>query len=103
MLAYIHGAIPLLPLLPLLAPLSSPFVSPSTYLAPSRCDRNRPSSSQVACELTPFVPSTQLTHPPLSRSPNPSSPAPNNDDDLGNILALDIQYKYGSHLLLDLV
>ncbi len=59
------------PLLPLLTPLSSPSVSPSTYLAPSRCDRNCPSSSQVACKLTPFVPSTQLTHPPF---PAPQTP-----------------------------
>ncbi len=41
-----------------------PFVSPSTYLAPSSCDRNRPPPSQVACKLTPFVPPfTQLSHP----------------------------------------
>jgi hypothetical protein len=41
-----------------------PFVSPSTYLAPSSCDRNRPPPSQVACKLTPFAPPfTQLTHP----------------------------------------
>ncbi len=42
--------------LPLLAPPCSPFVSPSTYLAPSSCDRNRPPQSQVACKLTPFAP-----------------------------------------------
>jgi hypothetical protein len=46
------------------APLCVPFVSPSTYLAPSSCDRNRPPFSQVACKLTPFAPPfTQLTHP----------------------------------------
>ncbi len=58
---YIHGAIPLAPLAgsPLL-----PFVSPSTYLAPSSCDRNRPPPSQVACKLTLFSPPfTQLCHP----------------------------------------
>jgi hypothetical protein len=48
-----------------------PFVSPSTYLAPSSCDRNRPPPSQVACKLTPFVPPfTQLSHPPqIPRTP----------------------------------
>ncbi len=64
---YIHGAIPLCPPFPLLVPLCSPcipFVSPSTYLAPSSCDRNRPPPSQVACKLTPFAPPfTQLSHP----------------------------------------
>jgi hypothetical protein len=51
-----------------------PFVAPSTYLAPSSCDRNRPPPSQVACKLTPFAPPfTQLTHPPqILRTP----PAP---------------------------
>jgi hypothetical protein len=50
--------------LPLLVPLCSPFVSPSTYLAPSSCDRNRPPPSQIACKLTPFAtPFTQLSHP----------------------------------------
>ncbi len=49
---------------PLLAPLCLPFASPSTYLAPSNCDRNRPPWSQVACKLTPFAPLfTQLSHP----------------------------------------
>ncbi len=52
------------PLLPLLVPFCSPFVSPSTYLAPSSCDRNRPPPSQVACKLTLFAPPfTQLPHP----------------------------------------
>ncbi len=47
-----------------LFPLCVPFVSPSTYLAPSSCDRNRPPPSQVACKLTPFAPTfSQLTHP----------------------------------------
>jgi hypothetical protein len=51
-----------------------PFVFPSTYLAPSSCDRNLPPPSQVACKLTPFAPPfTQLTHPPqIPRTP----PAP---------------------------
>jgi hypothetical protein len=52
------------PLLPLLIPLCLPFVSPSTYLAPSSCDRNRPPPSQVACKLTLFAsPFTELSHP----------------------------------------
>jgi hypothetical protein len=55
---------PLLPLLPLLAPLYLPFVSPFTYLAPSRCDRNRPPPSQVACKLTPFAPLHPVDPPP---------------------------------------
>ena len=48
-----------------------PFVLPSTYLAPSSCDRNRPPSSQVACKLTLFAPPfTQLFHPfQLPRNP----------------------------------
>jgi hypothetical protein len=52
------------PLLFSFAPLYVPFVFPSTYLAPSGCDRNRPPPSQVACKLTPFAPPlTQLAHP----------------------------------------
>ncbi len=75
--------------LPLLVPPCSPFVSPSTHLAPSSCDRNRPPQSQVACKLTPFAPPfTQLPQP--FQSPNPNCPAPNNDD-LGNIPALAIR------------
>ncbi len=50
--------------LPSWAPLYSPFVSPSAYLAPSSCDRNRPPQSQVACKLTPFAP--PFTQLPLS-------------------------------------
>ncbi len=80
---------PLLPLLPLLAPFCLPFVSLSTYLAPSRCDRNHPPPSQVACKLTPFAP-LHPVDPPLPKFPEPASPAPNNDD-LGNILALGVQ------------
>ncbi len=76
-----------LPLLaPPLLPFCSPFVSPSTYLAPSSCDRNRPPQSQVACKLTPFAPPFT---PPLPH-PNPNCLAPNNDD-LGNIPALAIR------------
>ena len=78
-----------LPLLPLLAPLCLPFVSPSTYLAPSSCDRNRPPPSQVACKLTPFAP-LHPVDPPHPNFQNPANPAPNNDD-LGNILALGVQ------------
>ncbi len=41
-----------------------PFVTLSTYLAPSSCDRNCPPPSQVACKLTLFAPPfTQLSHP----------------------------------------
>ncbi len=38
----------------------------STYLAPSRCDRNRPPQSQVARKLTPFV----LHYSPVPSPPN---------------------------------
>ncbi len=57
------------------SPLASPpFVSPSTYLAPSSCDRNRPPRSQVACKLTPFVPPfTQLSYP--LQNPKPQLPS----------------------------
>jgi hypothetical protein len=65
MVAYIHGAVPLTFPLPLLATLCLPFVSPSTYLAPSSCDRNRPPRSQVACKLTPFAPPFTQPTPPL--------------------------------------
>jgi hypothetical protein len=76
---------------PLLATLCLPFVSPSTYLAPSSCDRNRPPRSQVACKLTPFAPPfTQLSPPPLPNPQNPNCPAPTKDD-LGNIPALAIR------------
>jgi hypothetical protein len=77
------------PLLPLPTPLCFPFVSPSTYLAPSSCDRNRPPLSQAACKLTPFAP-LHPVDPPFPNSQNPTCPAPNNDD-LGNILALGVQ------------
>jgi hypothetical protein len=56
--------LPWLSLSPCWFPFVPPFMSPSTYLAPSSCDRNRPPPSQVACKLTPFAPPfTQLTHP----------------------------------------
>jgi hypothetical protein len=60
-----------IPPAPLAVPLLLPFVSPSTYLAPSSCDRNRPPSSQVVCKLTLFAPPfTQLFHPSqLPRNP----------------------------------
>jgi hypothetical protein len=38
---------------PSITPLAIPFF---TYLAPSSCDRNRLTQSQVARKLTPFVP-----------------------------------------------
>jgi hypothetical protein len=85
----LHIYIAQFPLLPLLTPLCLPFVSLSTYLAPSSCDRNRPPPSQVACKLTPFAP-LHPVDPPLLNSQNPTCPAPNNDD-LGNILALGVQ------------
>jgi hypothetical protein len=70
-------------------PLCSPFVSPSTYLAPSSCDRNRPPQSQVAC-TDPICPALHPTVPPPPNSQNPNRPAPNKDD-LGNIPALAIR------------
>jgi hypothetical protein len=76
-ITYIHGAFPFAFLTPCwfsFAPLCVPFASPSTYLAPSSRDRNRPPPSQVACKLTLFAPPfTQLTHPSqIPRTP----PAP---------------------------
>ncbi len=76
-----------------LHPFKSPFVFPSTYLAPSSCDRNRPPPSQVACKLTPFAPPYTQLSPPPPNSQNPPCPAPNNDD-LGNIPALAIRNTY---------
>ncbi len=59
---------------PCFAPLCFPFVSPSTYLAPSSCDRNRPPRSQVACKLTPFAhPSPNCPTP--SKFPEPQLPS----------------------------
>jgi hypothetical protein len=48
-------------------PLLVPF---STYLAPSRCDRNRPPQSQVARKLTPFVPHCSLVPSPPNSQPS---------------------------------
>ncbi len=58
---------------PSLALLCSPFVSPSTYLAPSSCDRNRPPQSQVACKLTPFAPPLTQPTPPLQIPRTPTA------------------------------
>ncbi len=66
-----------------------PFVSPSTYLAPSSCDRNRPPQSQVACKLTLFAPPFTQPTPLPSKIPDPNCSAPYYDD-LGNIPALAI-------------
>ncbi len=73
--AYIHGVVSftLLPISPC-SPCHfsfTPLCTPSTYLAPSSCDRNRPPPSQVACKLTLFAPPfTQLSHPfQLPRTP----------------------------------
>ena len=70
---YIHGAVPLAFSLPLLTPLCFPFVSPSTYLAPSSCDRNRPPQSQVACKLTPSAPPFIQPTPPLQIPRTPTA------------------------------
>ncbi len=67
-ITHIHGATPLVS--------PSPCWFPSTYLAPSSCDRNRPPPSQVACKLTPFAPPfTQLSHP-LQIPRTPTAPRP---------------------------
>jgi hypothetical protein len=58
-----------------LLPLCVPLVFPSTYLAPSSCDRNRPPPSQVACKLTLFGPPVPPLGPPPPRCPDPP-PAP---------------------------
>jgi hypothetical protein len=47
-------------------PLPVPF---STYLAPSRCDRNGPPQSQVARKLIPFVPHCSLIPSPPNSQP----------------------------------
>ncbi len=82
---YIHGVFPLAFPTPCYFPLH-PFAFPSTYLAPSSCDRNRPPPSQVACKLTPFAPLHPID-PPFPNSQNPTCPAPSNDD-LRNIPTL---------------
>ncbi len=56
------------------SPCWLPFVSPSTYLAPSRCVRNCPPPSQVACKLTPFVPLHPVDPPPLQPPRTPTAP-----------------------------
>ncbi len=55
---------------PLLAPVS-------TYLAPSRCDRNGPPQSQVARILVPFVPHCSLVPSPPKFPTLPGFPEPN--------------------------
>ncbi len=57
----------------MLVPLCLPFVSPSTYLAPSSCDRNRPPRSQVACKLTPFAPPFTQPTPSLQTPRTPTA------------------------------
>ncbi len=52
-------------------PLVVPF---STYLAPSRCDRNGPPQSQVARKLIPFVPHCSLVPSPPNSQPFPGFP-----------------------------
>jgi hypothetical protein len=54
-------------------PFVPPFVSPSTYLAPSSCDRNRPPQSQVACKLTPLAPPFTQPTPPLQIPRTPTA------------------------------
>ncbi len=66
--AYIHGAIPLAFLSPLF-----PLCVPSTYLAPSSCDRNRPPQSQVACKLTLFAPPFTQRTPSLQIPRTPTA------------------------------
>jgi hypothetical protein len=48
--------------------------SPSTYLAPSSCDRNRPPQSQVTCKLT-HLPHPSPTPPLPSKFPEPQLPS----------------------------
>jgi hypothetical protein len=49
----------------------------STYLAPSRCDRNCPPQFQVACKLIPFVPHCSLVPSPPKSQPFLDFPEPN--------------------------
>ncbi len=49
----------------------------STYLAPSRCDRNCPPRSQVACKLTPLVPHCSLVPSLPNSQPFLDFPEPN--------------------------
>ncbi len=87
----------------LCTPLCS-LCAPSTYLAPSSCDRNRPPPSQVACKLTPFAPPfTQLTHPSqIPRTP----PAPRLTMTTSGIFRLLLigtgtsdEFKWGSNVI----
>ncbi len=63
------------------------FVSPSSFHLspflltwnPPSCDRIRPPRSQVACKLTPLVP-TLYPNPSPPNSQNPNCPAPYYDD-----------------------
>ncbi len=48
-----------------------------TYLAPSRCDRNRPPWSQVVCKLLPLVPNCSLVSSPPKSHPFSDFPKPN--------------------------
>ena len=52
------------PFAPLAVSLLLPFVTLSTYLAPSSCDRSRPPQSQVARKLSPLSP-IALVYPSL--------------------------------------
>ncbi len=79
---------PLSPL-PLAGSPLLPFVSPSTYLAPSSCDRNRLLPLRLLVNW-PHLPHPSPNCPTLSKFPDPNCPAPNNDD-LGNIPALAIR------------
>ncbi len=49
----------------------------STYLEPSRCDRNCPPQSQVARKLTPLVPHCSLEPSPPNSQPFLDFPEPN--------------------------
>jgi hypothetical protein len=73
----IHGAFPLLFLLPLLIPLCLPLLPLHPLLLtwnPPSCDRISPPRSQVACKLTSSVP-TLSPNPPPSKFPEPQLPS----------------------------
>jgi hypothetical protein len=59
-----------LAIFPLLVPVS-------TYLTPSRCDRNGPPQSQVARKLIPIVPHCPLVPSPSKFPTLPGFPEPN--------------------------
>ncbi len=93
-ITYIHGAFPLAFLTPCwfsFAHLCVPFEFPSTYLAPSSCDRNRHLPLRLLVNW-PRLPHPSPNWPTLPKFLEPHLPAPNNDD-LGNILALAIRNK----------